>query len=138
MDVMRGLKLSEEQARKAEEVYENFQYFSFFGSVRKAEASRKITSAFSKRDRAFWKVFRGTYGILVDVRDYLPKPESVEDMGGQDSLTYQAYIYGSITVLVGTCWDGDWQEYGTVVWPLEFNEPAQVAGSCCNPRYGLR
>ena len=126
METLERLRMSPKQKQSS-------RYFSFFGSVEIAAPGKAVTRAFEQRDDDY----DYERSCPADVRDYLPSPIEVVSLGDKDSLIAEAWRYRGYAVLIVSCFAGGWQECGAVKWPLEFDGPAQVAGSCCNPQYGL-
>ena len=109
-------------------------YFSHFGEVTMPKVpDRELLSIASDLDGVRFRPLR------------LPPELDWSIIGQRDSVRAVAGFRRGLAdqaVLVVYCqpsWQDcvEWCEAGVVSWPLQFVGPAQVAGSCCAPRYGL-
>lgn len=119
------------------------QYFSFFGSVRtkktsasldiEAEINHKLGELSTDDCRDYQQACYQAAGIVLDD---LASGNMV--LHQQSDSTHAIVFKFRDTHILYVCNDfAGWIEWGEVMYPLEFDAPAAIAGACCNPRYGL-
>ena len=132
------------------------RYFSFFGSLLIPCGNEKGLEEARKAMEAFQAIFLSRYYEYLDeeyssqVADEKATSEALEhavvpacsevvDLGADGCVRAEGYVFGRVAILHVHCDAAgfEWSELGLVRWPLEFEGPAAVAGSCCAPRYGL-
>lgn len=128
-----GLTQSERDDRAAS------HYFSFFGAVRRPEKPwprlarvAKLLADYARPESAQWMPAYPADPLITGI----PCGAWVE-VGCADGIVAYACVCAPQAILEVRCPAGGWAEYGVVAWPLQFVLPAAVAGSCCNPRYGV-